>query len=725
MTRLTIRLALVCGLALAACGGKADQADGSGGTTDTTEIAAAGDATAETERRDPCTGGLGTCGWSGGVYCPCAEGTFCVGFDHGPNPDEDGPPPYGSCHPAWDICSSGELGPPIECGFAWSAGKGLGEPPYCGDCSDGQICIVDDSYAWNNHCCKLQCAASALGPPCGDDGCGGSCGVCEDGLVCGAVMEGNELAWVCVPTCATWCAQQDFQCGDHEAFGPADLTGGMCACGTCPAGASCTEEGVCCAPDCAGMECGDDGCGGACGNCPPGDACIGGACECVPDCMVDEYISECGTSDGCGGSCGECGEDEVCALADYAEIGVCFNPTESCPGICAEYSAECGQVWSGFVAPDTCNCGDCPDGLGVCLDNACVDIGLVWVAIPGQTYQMGCDSDAWSCSSVEKPMHSVTVATFGILETEVTEAQYATVTGEDPSCDFGAGGGPNSPVECVNWYQARAFCEIVGGRLPTEAEWEYAARGGTTTKYYCGDDPSCLGDIAWYGANSGGHKHDVKGKAPNAFGLYDMLGNVWERVEDCWHGPFSPLDPPGYVGAPDTGYPAWDYDCVGSGRVVRGGNFVNAALDLRVTERLYDKPSDAFDETGFRCARNCVPSCEGKACGEDDGCGGKCGECPIECTGHGECGEGQLCLGEPEAWEPMEVCGICGDVETCQCATPSWPAQYVCATVADCEQNFMCGDQCDDCPVTCPKCVHGWCAYETFDDVMCLCTGCA
>jgi len=73
----------------------------------------------------------------------------------------------------------------------------------------------------------------------------------------------------------------------------------------------------------------------------------------------------------------------------------------------------------------------------------------------------------------------------------------------------------------------------------------------------------------------------------------------------------------------------------------------------------------------------------------------------------------------------MEVCGLCGDVEECQCAAPSWPQQYICTTDSDCEQNFMCGDQCDDCPVTCPKCVHGWCAYQTFDDVMCLCTGCA
>lgn len=121
----------------------------------------------------------------------------------------------------------------------------------------------------------------------------------------------------------------------------------------------------------------------------------------------------------------------------------------------------------------------------------------------------------------------------------------------------------------------------------------------------------------------------------------------------------------------------------------------------------------------------CQPDCTGKACGDDDGCGGTCGECSVECTTHGQCGEGQLCLGEPEAWEPKEVCGFCGDVEDCHCAAPDWPDQYHCATDADCKQVFSCGDQCDDCPVTCPKCVHGWCAYQTFQMVMCICPSCA
>jgi formylglycine-generating enzyme required for sulfatase activity len=149
----------------------------------------------------------------------------------------------------------------------------------------------------------------------------------------------------------------------------------------------------------------------------------------------------------------------------------------------------------------------------------------------------------------------------------------------------------------VTWFEAKAFCEAIGGRLPTEAEWEYAARGGTTTIYSCGDDFGCLDGIAWYWDNSGGHKHNVKGKDPNGYGLYDMTGNVWEWVEDCWHD--------GYSGAPSVGYPAWDTGCSGFLRVARGGCFGNYVDDLRVSIRHYYSPSDVYVVgLGLRCARS-------------------------------------------------------------------------------------------------------------------------
>ena len=238
--------------------------------------------------------------------------------------------------------------------------------------------------------------------------------------------------------------------------------------------------------------------------------------------------------------------------------------------------------------------------------------GLVWVEIPAGCFMMGCSPGDGQCGSDETDssgkQHAVTVAKFEMLETEVTEAQYAAVMAgvmvqgsqaePDPSGDYNGGGGADSPVENVSWYHAGKFCEEIGGRLPTEAEWEYAARGGKTTKYYCGDSDSCLGGIAWYSANSddgpGLHKHDVKGKDPNDYGLYDMLGNVWEWVEDCYHSD--------YDDAPSVGYPDWSTDC-GSARVRRGGDFASYAYALRVSVRYVGTPGYDYYDLGFRCAR--------------------------------------------------------------------------------------------------------------------------
>jgi formylglycine-generating enzyme required for sulfatase activity len=245
---------------------------------------------------------------------------------------------------------------------------------------------------------------------------------------------------------------------------------------------------------------------------------------------------------------------------------------------------------------------------------------VVWVEIPAGCFMMGCSPGDQSCGDYENPPHEVTVGKFEMLETEVTEGQWAAVmpgvkvdgvqVALDPSCDYNGGGGANSPVECVNWKEAKAFCEAVDpkGRLCTEAEWEYAARGGTTTKYYCGDNASCLDGIAWYDPNSGGHKHDVSvkpgGKQPNAYGLYDMLGNVWEWVEDCWHADYD-LDDDG-DGDWTVGYPAWTAPPCDSGsyRVLRGGSFGNVDFGLRVSNRYYYDPSDVSHYLGLRCCRS-------------------------------------------------------------------------------------------------------------------------
>jgi formylglycine-generating enzyme required for sulfatase activity len=175
-----------------------------------------------------------------------------------------------------------------------------------------------------------------------------------------------------------------------------------------------------------------------------------------------------------------------------------------------------------------------------------------WVPIPGGTFQMGCSTGDYECDEDEFPRHSVTLSGFEMLETEVTQAQFEAVMKWDPSCNYGGGGGADSPVECVDWFRAKDYCEAIGGRLPTEAEWEYAARGGTTTKYYCGDAPECLNDIAWYDENSSVIKQPVRKKWPNAYGLYDMLGNVMEWTNDWYYSDYYYFSPSSNPQGPES-----------------------------------------------------------------------------------------------------------------------------------------------------------------------------
>ena len=218
--------------------------------------------------------------------------------------------------------------------------------------------------------------------------------------------------------------------------------------------------------------------------------------------------------------------------------------------------------------------------------------GLVWVSIPAGTFEMGCSPGDGDCrdDGREEPRHTVNVPAFEMTGTEITQAQYFAVTGESPSYHAGCAG---CPVEQVNWNQAKAFCEAIGGRLPSEAEWEFAARGGTTTRYYCGDDAACLDAVAWYSANSGSKTHPAGEKTANAFSLYDMLGNVWEWVEDCWHAD--------YTGAPADGGVWRSGSCVYL--VLRGGSWNSYDVYLRVSYRPGLPSYNRYSNYGFRCVR--------------------------------------------------------------------------------------------------------------------------
>ncbi|MBL9048308.1 MAG: formylglycine-generating enzyme family protein, partial [Tabrizicola sp.] len=183
----------------------------------------------------------------------------------------------------------------------------------------------------------------------------------------------------------------------------------------------------------------------------------------------------------------------------------------------------------------------------------------------------------------EKPAHGVTLTKgFWMSETPVTQAAWNKVMGTSPS----GFRGDDRPVEKVSWQQAKEYCEKVGGRLPTEAQWEYAARAGTAAPRY-GE----LQAIAWYSQNETGA---VKQRAPNDFGLYDMIGNVWEWVED-WYGSYrgiygnDQVDPKGGLS--------------GAHRVRRGGSFNSGPVSLRAACRNGNGERYSSNDIGFRCVR--------------------------------------------------------------------------------------------------------------------------
>jgi formylglycine-generating enzyme required for sulfatase activity len=247
----------------------------------------------------------------------------------------------------------------------------------------------------------------------------------------------------------------------------------------------------------------------------------------------------------------------------------------------------------------------------------------MYVWIPPGSFRMGCSAGDKECYDTEKPAHAVTITKeFWIGQTEVTQSAYKRVTGSYPSQsevkrkqeaaktaaepprdpsgppppppppprpDFR---GQWLPAESMTWEEARAYCSAVGMRLPTEAEWEYAARGGKATAR---DGPPDT--IAWHWDNSEGTTHNVAQKKPNGYGLYDMVGNVEEWVAD-W------FDEKSYASSPATdpkGPPS------GEDRTVRGGSWLVAAQSVRVTFRYGQAPGDGDYSVGFRCAGDQLP----------------------------------------------------------------------------------------------------------------------
>jgi formylglycine-generating enzyme required for sulfatase activity len=206
------------------------------------------------------------------------------------------------------------------------------------------------------------------------------------------------------------------------------------------------------------------------------------------------------------------------------------------------------------------------------------------VLVPNGEFEMG--------GSDEKPVHTVTITKpFYMGKYEVTQEQYEKLMGNNPSFFKKE---PKNPVDQPSWFDAETFCQKLSKktgktvRLPTEAEWEYACRAGTTTKYNFGDNETALGEYAWYHGNAGNTTHQVGKKKPNAWGLYDMHGNVWEWCQD-WYDEYQ---------AGSTSDPAGPAN--GGARVLRGGSWDEIEPDCRSVCRNPHYPDDRRNTRGFR-----------------------------------------------------------------------------------------------------------------------------
>lgn len=217
-------------------------------------------------------------------------------------------------------------------------------------------------------------------------------------------------------------------------------------------------------------------------------------------------------------------------------------------------------------------------------------VNFTMVLVEGGTFQMGnTDSDAYNS---EKPVHQVTLSSFSIGQTEVTQELWEAVMGSNPSYFKGA----KLPVEKVSWDNCQTFITKLNAltgkqfRLPTEAEWEFAARGGNSSKgsKYAGSDN--IDDVAWYTSNSSSTTHDVATKQPNELGIYDMSGNVLEWCQD-WYASYSSS------AANDQTGPS-----SGSTRVTRGGSWYRTARNCRVSIRFSTTTFGTGYDLGLRLA---------------------------------------------------------------------------------------------------------------------------
>jgi len=246
--------------------------------------------------------------------------------------------------------------------------------------------------------------------------------------------------------------------------------------------------------------------------------------------------------------------------------------------------------------------------LADCIDSEEIEPFIEFILIRAGEFEMGSPSREKRRKLWEGPVHKVSIEkSFFLSKYPITQEQWQKVMGDNPSYFEGK----EHPVENVSWIEVQAFFKKLNSpgkannscvyRLPTEAEWEYAARAGTATSYFFGDDESKLTEYAWFLENSGLETHSVGLKKPNPWGLYDMYGNVAEWVQDEYHI--------SYKGAP-TDERAWEssFPSVSTPvRIRRGGGWNGSVGCCRSAERLFVSQDKRLNSLGFRIVKEVVP----------------------------------------------------------------------------------------------------------------------
>ncbi|MGM9688377.1 MAG: formylglycine-generating enzyme family protein, partial [Alloprevotella sp.] len=220
------------------------------------------------------------------------------------------------------------------------------------------------------------------------------------------------------------------------------------------------------------------------------------------------------------------------------------------------------------------------------------NVEFAMVKVDGGTFTMGATAEMQNPYDDEKPTHQVTLSSYSIGETEVTQALWQAVMGNNPSYFKG----DNLPVEQVSWDDCQEFIRKLNlqtgqrFRLPTEAEWEFAARGGNRSNHTQYSGSSNLDEVAWYTSNSGSKTHPVKTKKANELGIYDMTGNVWEWCQD-WYGSYSSSSQYNPTGPSSGSY-----------RVYRGGSWNGGPRCCRSSSRCDNAPGYRYNSLGLRLA---------------------------------------------------------------------------------------------------------------------------